>query len=224
MDRFALTAGLKIFLPDAIKEATTNSRSHSGWLGKLAAGREPYVYSQLSVRGFVESSQDFASRVGMWHILNIWVGRDAVYRGSENGDDYGSDNSVRAFGEAIQYLTTVKNEQTRAGMEFEGISRQFSLDYTLVFSRRHSNSAEAIKMDILGIPTELMGARGESPSEHLDRVNRLIDDESAVKDLNEQIADDFSKYLRFVSDTANSTFHASNSTTELSVDVGRLVL
>jgi hypothetical protein len=214
---------VKVFLAESSLDALVPSgrRPESGWIGR-ALGDRQVVLCQLSVREFLMAVQEFIVAVGMWHVLNISVGSKSVYHGSESETSY--DNVAKAFSFGIQSKSVSKQGQNEASTEFEGISHQFRLNYVISFKRKHPVTGEAITIGVLGLPVELMRAKDESRLDYLYRVNRLIEDESAVKDKNMEVKEDFGVYLKVVTDAATTIFRSNRVAAEVSVDVGALLL
>lgn len=159
------------------------------------------------------------------HVLNIWIGKDSVFRTSEPQENTNTrdedDNTEQAFSAAESRPEVVAAHQI--GVTCHGFGESFETRCEFEFHRKNPAQAQTIFLRMFALPIQLSWRPNEGVLERVERLNSFLEDKQALRTMNDEAKELIAKKLSWLETRLRETYGASEVKYEFSVDLASIV-
>lgn len=174
---------------------------------------------------FLQRTASLVRELNVNHVLDIWIGKDSVFRTSEPQENTNTrdedDNMERAFSAAESRPEVAAAH--RIGVACHGFGESFETRCEFEFHRRNPAQAQTIFLRMLALPIQLSWRPNEISVERIEGLNSFLEDKQALRTMNDDAKELIGKKLSWLETRLRETYGASEVKREFTVDLASII-
>ncbi len=220
-EQFGICAIVRILLSD--HKLVGPEVGLEGWIAKRT-GKLEHEVEATAPRDFILRAESYLKRMKITEVLlSLLDNDDEAYRIDENvGKDL--DNLQEVIEKTMFKVVNAEHQPLRVLLEAYGRTADFEVQLQLRFNEVHPVGDPCILLHIWALQEALWKKQDESEFEYEDRINNLLLDENRVRQLEEDGRSKIQPLMRSYEEVLKGQFDVVESSTELKIDMSRILV
>ncbi|HEV2389247.1 MAG TPA: hypothetical protein VGS04_00845 [Nitrososphaerales archaeon] len=174
---------------------------------------------------FLQQTASLMRELNASHVLNIWIGRESVFRTREPQENTNTrdedDNMQQAFSAAESRPEL--GAAHRIGVTCHGFGESFETRCEFELHMKNPAQAQTIFLRMFALPIQLSWRPNEGVVERVERLNSFLADKQALRTMNDEASELIAKKLSWLEIRLQETYGASEVKYDFSVDLASIV-